>query len=67
MATLTVWKFDAAAGAEQALDLLQRLQKEELIQINDAAYVYWSEGRKKPKTASMLNTAMVMPTTRPQS
>jgi uncharacterized membrane protein len=55
MATLTVWKFDAAAGAEQALDLLQRLQKEELIQINDAAYVSWPEGRKKPKTEQLHN------------
>jgi uncharacterized membrane protein len=55
MATLTVWKFDSAAGAGQALDLLERLQKEELIQINDAAYVYWSEGRKKPKTEQLHN------------
>jgi uncharacterized membrane protein len=55
MATLTVWKFDSASGAEQALDLLQRLQKEELIQINDAAYVYWPEGGKKPKTEQLHN------------
>ena len=55
MATLTVWKFDFAAGAEQALDLLQRLQKEELIQINDAAYVFWPDGRKKPKTEQLHN------------
>ena len=53
MATLTVWKFDSARGAESALGLLQRLQKEELIQINDAAYVYWPEGRKKPKTEQL--------------
>jgi uncharacterized membrane protein len=38
-----------AAGAESALGLLQRLQKEELITINDAAYVYWPMDRKKPK------------------
>jgi uncharacterized membrane protein len=50
MGTLTVWKFDSAEGAEDALALLERLQKEELIQINDAAYVYWPAGRKKPKT-----------------
>ena len=55
MATLTVWKFDSAAGAEQALDLLQRLQKQELIQINDAAYVYWPVDRKKPKTEQLHN------------
>jgi uncharacterized membrane protein len=53
MATLTVWKFDSAGGAESALALLERLQKEELIQVNDAAYVYWPEGRKKPKTEQL--------------
>jgi len=55
MATLTAWKFDSAGGAERALELLQRLQKEELIQINDAAYAYWPEGRKKPKTEQLHN------------
>ena len=50
MATLTVWKFDSAGGAENALALLERMQKEELIQINDAAYVYWPEGKKRPRT-----------------
>jgi len=53
MATLTVWKFDSAGGAESALALLERMQKEELIQINDAAYVYWQEGKKKPKTEQL--------------
>jgi uncharacterized membrane protein len=53
MGTLTVWKFDSASGAESALELLERLQKEQLIQINDAAYVYWPEGRKKPKTEQL--------------
>ena len=50
MGTLTVWKFDSAGGAENALELLERLQKEELIKINDAAYVYWPAEHKKPKT-----------------
>jgi uncharacterized membrane protein len=53
MATLTVWKFDSAGGAENALALLERMQKEELLQINDGAYVYWPEGKKKPKTQQM--------------
>ena len=55
MGTLTVWKFDTAAGADGALDQLQRLQKEELLQVNDAATVYWQEGRKKPKTEQLHN------------
>ena len=29
------------------------MQKEELVQINDAAYVYWPEGKKKPKTEQL--------------
>ena len=53
MGTMTVWKFESARGAESALELLERLQKEELLQINDAAYVYWAEGRKKPKTQQL--------------
>jgi uncharacterized membrane protein len=53
MATMTVWKFESADGAQKALDLLERMQKEELIQINDAAYVYWPEGKKKPKTEQL--------------
>jgi uncharacterized membrane protein len=55
MGTLTVWKFDSPDGAEKALDLLQRLQKEELIRVNDAAYVTWPVGRKKPKTEQLHN------------
>ena len=53
MGTMTVWKFDSATGAEFALSLLERLQREELLQINDAAYVYWPEGKKKPKTEQL--------------
>jgi uncharacterized membrane protein len=53
MATLTVWKFDSAGGARDALDVLERLQKQELIQVVDAAIVTWPEGRKKPKTEQL--------------
>jgi uncharacterized membrane protein len=53
MATFTVWKFDSAGGAEQALDTLKRLQKEELIDLHDAAVVTWEEGKKKPKTRQL--------------
>ena len=55
MGTLTVWKFDSANGAESALELLKRLQKQELIQINDAAYVFWPVDRKRPKTEQLHN------------
>src|SRR3954468_2685680 len=53
MASLTVWEFDSAGGAENALTLLERMQKEELLHIDDGAYVYWPEGKKKPKTEQM--------------
>ena len=52
MATMTVWKFESAGGAENALDLLERMQKEELIQINDAAYVYWPRVRRSRRPSS---------------
>ncbi len=55
MATFTVWQFDSAGGAEDALSTLERLQKEELITINDAAFVTWPEGAKKPKTQQLHN------------
>ena len=55
MGTLTVWKFDSADGAQSALELLKRLQKQELIQVNDAAYVFWPVDRKKPKTEQLHN------------
>src|SRR3954451_4143367 len=53
MATLSVWKFDSPDGAANALATLERLQKEELIHIEDGAYVYWPPGKKKPKTEQM--------------
>jgi uncharacterized membrane protein len=53
MATLTVWKFDSAGGAQSALAQLERMQKEELLRINDAAYVTWPEGKKRPKTEQL--------------
>jgi uncharacterized membrane protein len=53
MATLTVWKFDTADGARGALHLLEQMQKEELVQIVDAALVTWPEGKRKPKTEQL--------------
>src|SRR3954447_23829690 len=59
MATLTVWKFDSAGGADGAVVILERLAKEELITIHDAAAVTWPEGKKKPKTHQLNNLAGV--------
>jgi uncharacterized membrane protein len=53
MATFTVWKFDSTGGANEVLATLERLQKEELIQVMDAAVVTWPSGAKKPKTEQL--------------
>jgi uncharacterized membrane protein len=57
MATLTVWRFGTADGAENALATLERLQKEELIRVQDAAIVSWPEGSKRPRTRQLHNLA----------
>jgi uncharacterized membrane protein len=57
MATMTVWKFPTADGAEIATATLKDLQKQELIQVHDAAVVTWHEGAKKPKTKQLSGLA----------
>ena len=53
MTTLTVWKFGSESGARGALQVLERLQKEELLEVVDAAIVTWPPDRKKPKTEQL--------------
>jgi uncharacterized membrane protein len=55
MATLTVWKFNTADGADRVMLKLADLQEQQLIEIQDAAIVSWSYGRKKPKTRQALD------------
>src|SRR4051812_21335385 len=57
MATLTVWKFDTADGANKAESTLEMLAKEELITIHDAATVSWQPNKKRPKTRQLHNMA----------
>ena len=57
MATLSVLKFPTADGADQMLGTLQSLQKQQLIQIHDAARVVWPQGAKSPKTKQLMNLA----------
>lgn len=56
MSTLTVWKFSTVDGAEKALVKLEGLQKQQLIQVLDAAIVSWPQGRKNPKTYQAMST-----------
>jgi len=56
MSSLTVWKFQTPSGADAALDKLQELQAQQLIQVLDAAVVSWEPDRKKPKTRELHDT-----------
>ena len=53
MATLTVWKFNRPDTADRAESVLMDLNKQQLIQIEDAATVSWPEGANKPKTRQL--------------
>ena len=57
MATLTVWRFDTADGADRAVETLQDLVSKEMITVHDAATVSWEEGKKKPRTRQLHNLA----------
>jgi uncharacterized membrane protein len=59
MATLSVTKFPTPEGADQALSVLRGLEKEQLIQVLDAATVSWQAGAKSPKTKQASSTAGV--------
>ncbi|GAB3170489.1 DUF1269 domain-containing protein [Myceligenerans halotolerans] len=55
-ATLTVWKFKTATGAQAAEDTVQQLARENLLTVHDAAVVSWEEGARKPKTRQLAST-----------
>ena len=55
MATLSVWKFDDTSSAERSVQVLEKLQQQELIKVFDAATVVWEPGKKKPKTRQLNN------------
>lgn len=54
MATLTAVKFPKATGADEALEILERLQREGSIAVHDGAIVV-HDGAKKPKTRQLNN------------
>ena len=56
MATLVVFKFPTAEGADTMLYTLESLQKQQLIQIQDGAIITWPAGAKKPKTQQLSST-----------
>jgi uncharacterized membrane protein len=57
MATLSVLKFPTADGAQKMEGMLLSLQKQHLIEVQDAAIVTWPQGKKQPKTQQLHNMA----------
>jgi uncharacterized membrane protein len=47
--SLVVLKFDTPEGADKGLAIAINLQKDHLLEIQDAATVTWPKGKKKPK------------------
>ena len=59
MATLTVLKFDTADGAENELEAIEDLSKQQMIKLHDAAIVTWLQGKNKPKTKHLINLTRI--------
>jgi uncharacterized membrane protein len=53
--SLVVLKFETPEGADKGLEVAQGLQKQQLLQMLDAAIVTWPKGKKKPKTRHLTN------------
>ena len=53
MATLSVLKFPTADGAQRMESTLLELQKQHLIEVQDAAIVTWPQGKQKPRTEQL--------------
>jgi uncharacterized membrane protein len=53
MSTLSVLKFPSADGAGQMESTLLALQKQSLIEVQDAAVVTWPQGAQQPKTQQL--------------
>src|SRR4051812_19640727 len=57
MATLTIWRFGTADGADRGARTLEALARAKLITLHDAAVVSWPENRKKPAVRQLHNLA----------
>jgi uncharacterized membrane protein len=55
MGTLSVWRFETAEGADQAVATLEDLSKQQLVTVFDAAVVTWKDGDRRPKTHQLHN------------
>ena len=57
MATITALSFDTPEGARDALQTVQSLARDHLIELHDAAIVEWKNGKKRPKTRQLNDLA----------
>jgi uncharacterized membrane protein len=57
LATLSVLKFPTADGAQRMEGTLLDLQKQHIIEVQDAAIVTWPQGKKQPKTQQLHSLA----------
>ena len=48
--SLVVLEYDTPEGASKGLEIAQSLQKQQLLQLLDAAVVTWPPGKRSPKT-----------------
>jgi uncharacterized membrane protein len=55
-ATLTVWKYDSATAADEAVSVIEELAREGIVTLHDAATVSWPQDRAKPKTRQLTST-----------
>lgn len=55
--TLSVWRFDTAEGADEAVRLLEGLAEKKLVTVYDAATVSWPQEARKPRTRQLHNLA----------
>jgi uncharacterized membrane protein len=56
MSILSVLKFNSPDSADQALNVLKRLQQQHLIQVLDSAVVSWPQNAKGPKEKQAFST-----------
>ena len=55
MATVTVFWFPAAEGADRFLTRVVALKKRHLLKLHDAAIVSWPKGEKRPRTRQLVS------------
>jgi uncharacterized membrane protein len=57
--TLSGFQFRTEDGAQQAIHLIEKLQRQALIQVQDAGIITWPIASKKPKTKHLSHLAGV--------